>query len=58
MCIFIIGGKISLEFEDYDVREETGTVSVCAVVRGGSLSSNVQVTIRTLPSTATCKHTL
>jgi hypothetical protein len=47
------GPRISLEAETYFVNEEDGSITVCAVVNGGSLSSSVVVTITTLSSTAT-----
>ena len=50
-----IGPKISLESSSYFVTESDGSVTVCAVVNGGSLSSSVEVTIVTQSSTASCE---
>ena len=46
------GINIGLEMQDYTVPEEGGTVEVCVVVTGGTLSETVTVTLETFQDSA------
>ena len=47
------GVTIGLEMPNYTIPEEGGFVEVCAVVTDGTLERTVNITLETLPGSAT-----
>ena len=47
-----VAGVLSLERGTYDVIENEGTVEVCAVLTGGVLSTDTEITLRARDNTA------
>ena len=47
-----IAGVLSLERGRYDVIENEGTVEICAVLTGGVLSTDTEITLRARDNTA------
>ena len=53
LCIIhCIVGVLSLERGIYDVIENEGTVEICAVLTGGVLSTDTEITLRARDNTA------
>ena len=50
-----IAGVLSLERGTYDVIENEGTVEMCAVLTGGVLSTDTQITLQARDNTARFK---
>ena len=49
-----IAGVLSLERGTYDVIENEGTVEICAVLTGGVLPTDTEITIRARDNNAVC----
>ena len=51
-CIVGVLTVLSLEREKYDVIENEGSVEVCAVLTGGVLSTDTEITLQARDNTA------